>query len=207
MAGDDDGHAAALREGADKLAHLLYAGGVEPVRRLVENEELGEAQQCRRETEALLHAEGECRGALALLPVEPDDLQHLVNVLLRQGEYLGVHAQVFPRGEVSVIRRGLDERADAAQKRHTAFLREALSEKLYLPRRGVHEPEQHFQRCGLARAVRADKAVYAPLAHAHVQFLHRGKILIPLCERGGLDYLIHHSSSFPRRVSRRRGRE
>ena len=76
--GDQDGPAG-LAEPAQQCADLHDAGGVQPVRRLVEQEQLGVGQQRRGDAQALLHAEREAPHRLAVAPAEADDVEHLVH--------------------------------------------------------------------------------------------------------------------------------
>src|SRR5688500_5534252 len=65
MAGEEDGLAAVDGEASDERAHLLDAGGVEADHGLVEDDELGVAEQRRGDPEALAHSG---RIALELAP-------------------------------------------------------------------------------------------------------------------------------------------
>ena len=57
MAGYDDRHAVARGQRADELAHLLNAGRVQPVGRLVQQQKARAAHQRRRDAQTLLHAQ------------------------------------------------------------------------------------------------------------------------------------------------------
>jgi hypothetical protein len=79
VAGEDD-RAATPAEIADELADLDHARGIEPVRRLVEEHEIGLAEQGARDPEPLLHAEG-VRGELAVRALaEIDELEQAIDV-------------------------------------------------------------------------------------------------------------------------------
>ena len=54
VAGDED-RRSAVGETAEELPHLAHPGGIEPVRRLVEHEQLRIAQQRLRDAEPLAH--------------------------------------------------------------------------------------------------------------------------------------------------------
>src|SRR5205085_424343 len=58
MARNEDGHAALAGEIAQQLADLADARGIEPVRGLIEDQQLWIAEQRLRDAEALTHAEG-----------------------------------------------------------------------------------------------------------------------------------------------------
>ncbi len=55
MAGEHDGHAL-LGQPADQQPHVAHAGRIEPGGRLVEQQQLGVAQQCGGDPQALAHA-------------------------------------------------------------------------------------------------------------------------------------------------------
>jgi hypothetical protein len=120
VAREDDG-APASAEIADQLPHLDDARGVESVRRLVEEDQLGVSEKRARDPEALLHPE-RVSGELAVraLP-EVDEVEQPVNVGRRAvaADPLEVPQVRAPR-EVRIEGRRLDHRADLPQRRGVA---------------------------------------------------------------------------------------
>jgi hypothetical protein len=68
---------AAGGEALDQRAHVAHAGGIEPVGRLVENEELRVAQQAGGDSEALAHAERVAPDLVVRAIGQIDELEHL----------------------------------------------------------------------------------------------------------------------------------
>ena len=94
--GGDDDRAIAAGEPADQPAHLVHAGRIEPVDRLVEDQQLRVAQQRARDPQALLHPERVAAEAVVAARREADQVQqpgnlaHVVPGHRRQhGEVLG----------------------------------------------------------------------------------------------------------------------
>ena len=117
--GQHDG-AALGHEGEDHLAHVLHAGGVEPVHRLVEDQQLGVPDQAGGDSEALAHAH-RVLGHLVVGAVEdadaferrPDAVPRCR--LARRGEDL----EVLPPGQMAVEPGLVDDGPDPRQ-RHVA---------------------------------------------------------------------------------------
>ena len=111
-------HGAALGDQlADQVAELEDAGRVEPVDRLVEDQQLGVAEQAAGDAEALAHAERVGADLVVGAAAEADALERGVDapvgaLVARRG----VHVQVLAAGEVAVEARLLDDRADARQR-------------------------------------------------------------------------------------------
>ena len=116
-------HGAALAdELADQVAELEDAGRVEPVHRLVEDQQLGVGEQAARDAEALAHAERVGLDLLVGARREADAGERAVDRgrgrrALAGG---GVDVQVLAAGEVGVEARLLDDRADAGERRGAA---------------------------------------------------------------------------------------
>ena len=85
---------------------------VEPVRRLVEDEQLGVGQQRRGDAEALLHAEREALDRLPVPADEADLCEHGVHALERQAAEAGERYEVGPGRQAGDERRALDQGPD-----------------------------------------------------------------------------------------------
>ena len=105
----------------ESRAHVGHAGRVQPVGRLVEDQQVRVAEQRRGHAEALLHAErvrpepvaaaiGRGRPAPAPRSTAP----------VRHAAVAGQHAQVVPPGQVRVEARSLDQRADPGDRGRVA---------------------------------------------------------------------------------------
>ena len=97
MAGDQHCPLAG-REGAQEVAQPAHALRVEPVRRLVEDQQLGIAEQCGREPQPLPHPERVALDATVRRPVELDQAQHLIHARVRQADSSAQHPQVIAAG-------------------------------------------------------------------------------------------------------------
>ena len=87
--------AVSLPDVLDELAHLSHPLRVEPVRRLVEDEQLRVFQQRGRDAKTLLHA-GRVRAELASRSRgELDEVEHLVDTLLAHARQVRHHPQVL----------------------------------------------------------------------------------------------------------------
>ena len=164
---EQDRHAG-VAQAADHLAHLADAGGVEPVGRLVEDQQRGVLEQRGGDGEPLLHAE---RVGLVALPVaagEPDRLDRLVDPRVRDADRPGEQPQVLPAGEVGGELGRLHDRADPAHHLGQGVGHRA-AEQRHLAPGGRGQAEQHPDRGGLAGAVGAEEPVHLARAHREVQ--------------------------------------
>ena len=171
MAGQEDRRPAAVQV-QQQVAHLGDALRVEAVGRLVEDEQLRTAQQRTGQAEPLLHAERVGLDRPAADAGQPHLLEHLVDPrppgAPRAARPGGVEQrEVLPAGEVAVVRRPLDECADPGQHA-AARSRHPGAEQLDLPAGGQHQPEQHPDGGGLARAVGTQESVDVAVADVEV---------------------------------------
>ncbi len=71
-------------------------GGIEPVRRFVEQQQVRIREQRGRDTEALLHAKREPPGWLTITPRQSDDLKDLVDAGGGESPQAGDREEVAP---------------------------------------------------------------------------------------------------------------
>ena len=81
VAGEEQAHPLAVRQVAGQLDHLLAAGRVHAVRRLVEDQQLRVVDDRRGELQPLLHAGGVRLDRAVARLVEADVVEHLVGAL------------------------------------------------------------------------------------------------------------------------------
>ena len=136
----------------------MDAGGIEAVGRLVEDQQLGRAEQRAREPEPLAHAERVA--ADPPVPGELDERQRLVDARVRQPGGRGEHPQVVAAGPGGMEVAGLEHRADAQRGPVEGRVRAAEDERLAGRRRG--QPEQDAQRGALARPVGPEEPGHGP---------------------------------------------
>ena len=161
VAGDHHRHAKPAGQVPDQLPHLLDARRVQAVGGLVQNQQLGIAQQGRGNAQPLLHPQGIVADLFPPLPLQPDDLQHLPDGFWGKAPE-GLHnPQVLLPGEVSVIAGALNETAHLAQHGNPVAPVHGLAKHLNLPLGGADQPQDHLQRGGLPRAVGPQQSVKA----------------------------------------------
>ena len=160
VTGQHDGRAALVQRD-QQLADLADAARVEPVRRLVEQHQLGRAQQRGGDPQALAHAERVGAHRAPVDPAEADAFQGVVDALppvSPAARACGVdEPQVRAPGQVRPGGRPLDQRSDP-RKHARGVARHRFAEQLHLARGGVHEAEQHAHEGRLARAVGTEEA-------------------------------------------------
>ena len=172
------------REQLADRPHLLR---VETVRRLVEHEQLGPAEQRPGDAEPLAHAL-RVRLDLAVDRVaEAGDRERAVDVGIGEAvaARLPVGLEVGDAGEVGHERRVLDHRADAPQLR--APRPHVLAEEARLAAVGVDETDEHAQRRRLAGAVRAEQAADLARADGEVEVVDGEHGAVALGEVADLD--------------------
>ena len=156
MRGEQHG-AAAVGEAAQQPAHPAHALGIEAVGGLVEDQDLGIAEQRVGEAEALAHAERVLADALAGRGlVEADELQQRVDALRRDAHRLGGDGERLAAAAAGVLRRGVEQDADAAAGVRQVAV--APAEDPGGAAVGLGEADEHPHRGGLAGAVGAEEA-------------------------------------------------
>ena len=118
VAGDDDG-APGRGVALQHVAHLADLGRVEAVGRLVEHQQLGQAEHGLGDAEALPHAVAVGTDLAVDVLAQAGDLERDVEVRLveRATDRAPVEQQVVDAGEVRREARSLDERAHPRQHR------------------------------------------------------------------------------------------
>ena len=172
---------------ADQVAELEDAGRVEPVHRLVEDQQLGVGEQAARDAEALAHAERVGLDLLVGARGEADAGERAVDAVVRGAVAGGrVDVQVLAAGQVGVEARLLDDRADAGERRGAAA-GQVVPEQAHRARGRVGEAEQQPDQRGLAGAVGAEEAERDAARHLEVDAVERGAIAEALAEPARLD--------------------
>jgi hypothetical protein len=155
MAGDQDGPLPG-GEGAKEVAQPADTSGVEPVRRLVEDQHFGIAEQCRCEPEPLPHPERVGLDPTPRRRLQLDQTQYFFDARARQLDRLREHAEMVAAGAAGMEVGRFQHRPDAAARLCEMRLR-AVEEKRPAGCR-CRKSEQHAKRCRLAGAVRARKS-------------------------------------------------
>jgi hypothetical protein len=100
-------------EAADEGPHLGHPCGVEPVRRLIEDQKLGILEQRSGNAETLFHPLRVGGEAIFGSVEEPDLVENRIDALSRDAGMLRKHAQVVPTRKKWIETRRLHERSDA----------------------------------------------------------------------------------------------
>ncbi len=176
-------------ETEDRLPQLARADRVDADRRLVEEDHGWVVEEPAGDVEPLPHAPRVALDTLLLAAVEPDQLEQLSDA-----RPLAVRIDAVQLGEVAQVverREPLVEPAVAAEDIADALpdppriLDDVASEHPRLPRRGDQERDQHLDRRGLARAVRAEQAEELALLDREADAAHRLHLERASAERAG----------------------
>ncbi len=151
---------AGVGEAMHQEPHLTHLARVETVGRLVEHQHLGTAQQHAGEAEPLLHPLRVRLDASLDRVAEIGDRQRVLEVGISETATSRTPPQleVLHARQVWHERRGLDERSDPCELGRAGT--NAGTEQERLPRRRLDQSEEHSQRSGLPRAVRAEQATH-----------------------------------------------
>ncbi len=181
----------ALTQLADEVARLPDLAGVEPVGRLVEDEEFRLVDEGVGESHALAVAFREGADDLALDGGEAAGIHRLVHRGLRLAvdEPLepGAEAEVFPDAQVGIERHVFRHVADAPTD-----LDGVLVDVVSRHRRGAlgrgEEAGEHAQGRALARAVRPEETDDLPLSHLEGNGVDGGAAGVAFGEVSGFDH-------------------
>ena len=112
-------HRAAFRdEAADHAPELVDAGRVEPVGRLVQDQQLRVGEESARDAQALTHPERVGGDAIVRPLGEADAFERPLDPIVRLPLPRGRdHGEVLATGQVAMEARLLDDRADAGERR------------------------------------------------------------------------------------------
>ena len=162
MAGEENGHSF-CGEALDQVAHVTDPAGVEPVGRLVQDQQPGLAQERDGEPEPLAHplrvAADPVTGPLAQL----DELEQLLDPAATVAAVEGrEQLEILAPAQIGIEVRRLDEPGHAVERFGQLVLRVA-PEQTGRPGVRAHEPEQDAHRRRLSGAVGAEKAVDVPV--------------------------------------------
>ena len=173
-------------EPPDQHPHVSHPGGVQPGRRLVEEQQLRRPQQRCRDPEALPHAVRIASDPIAGAIGQLDGLQGRVDpaagVVTVEG---GQQLEVAPRGHVGIEGRRLHEARDAVEcPRGFVWIAPKQPDG---PRRRPDQAEHHPQRRRLAGAVRSQIAVDVARLDRQVDPVDRRELSVTLDETADLD--------------------
>jgi len=163
--------------------------GVESVRRFVQDQHLGIAEQGMPDAQPLPHAEGVVADASPpLLGTEADQREDLVGPGPCQSHHGCPQGQDFPTGTTGMLRGGIEQHADAspgvAEGRigHPEHRRGATA--------GRRQSDEHAERGGLARTVRAEEPGDRPRGCVEGDRVDGGVRAVPLRESFYSDHAV-----------------
>ena len=160
VVGAEQHRQAAAREPLHQGPHVAHPRRVEPVGRLVEDQQPRLAQQAGGDAEPLPHAVGVAADLVAGPLDEVDDVEHLVQeTRARTAVEEGQPLEVLPAGQVGIELRALDEARHPVQD-PDAVLGPGPAEHLDRAGVGPDQPEEHPQQRRLAGAVGSEHAVH-----------------------------------------------
>ena len=168
-----------------KLAYLDYLLRVEADGRLIKDDDLWVSEQRLRDADAL---------AVALREIADEPVRHVgdlrdlhnlrdlpLDIALGDALCLGDKLQVLPRRAVDVQRRLLREVADELFGL-VRVLEDIVSVDAHIAGGGGKAAGHNVHGRGLARAVRAEKAVYATVLNREGQIRHSRVFTVELCQ-------------------------
>ena len=178
VAGNHNGHAIFLGEGAYEFAHLLNACGIQAVGGLIQKEKARPSQKGSGQPQALLHAEGIVAGFLVLLFFHPHDAQHFIDLRRRNLLQQADDFQVFSSGKMCIIGRRFDEGTGFLKDLQPVLCVHYIPQDFHLPFIGLYQPQEHFHRGAFARPVGAEEAVNASFRDLQIHMVHTGRLMI-----------------------------
>ena len=179
MRADDHRDAPFAAQTHDHLAHLDHGLRVQPVRRLVQQQELRLRDQRHRDAQPLLHPQRVVPRLLALMAGQTDLPQNRGRGRTRQIQVIGHHTAIIQTAQPWVEARPLDHRTDPARLQPVPATH-LLTQHPHIAARGRGQPKQQLHRRGLARTIRPQQTIHAMRRHVQIQPVHREKIPIPL---------------------------
>ena len=152
------------RQQPDQVPGLAAPGGIEAGRRLVEEQELGVADDPEADVQPALLAAREALDPVVGLLRQPDQLDHLVD-RSRVRVVAGVAGQHLAHRVVRLDRQLLEDDADArAQPALRAVVGRVDAERLHPAAAPLPEPLEDLDRRGLAGPVRTEQREHLTLA-------------------------------------------
>ncbi len=174
-------------EATDHVAELAYSSWVEPVRRLVQNEELWVGEQAAGNSEPLAHSERVALHALVGPLREPGSGECAIDARVRFRLAGGCdHRQVLSAGQVAVEAGLLDDRAHPGECR-CALGRDGAPEQMHRPGRHGGQSEEHSDQGRLPGAVRPQIAEGRTVRNAKFDVVDGDSVAEPLRQAGRLD--------------------
>ena len=168
-----------------KLAYLDYLLRVKADGRLVKDDDLRVSEQCLRYADTLAVALREIADEPVRHAGDLRDLHHLrdlpPDIDLGDALCLGDELQVLPWRAVDVQRRLLREVADELFGL-VRVLKDIVPVDAHVTGGGGKAAGHDVHGRGLARAVRAEKAVYAPVLYREGQIRHSCVFTVELCQ-------------------------
>ena len=172
VAREEERHAALAGLLADELAHLVHARGVEAVHRLVEDDQVGAADQRLREAEPLLHAERVAADAPVLRVRQVHPLEKSPDVLFPGTRERREDAQVLLPRQPRIKGGHLDE-GPKPLRGIEPVLAQVHAVEEHRPLGRADEPRHDADRRRLPRAVGAQEPVDCPSIDGQVEALER----------------------------------
>ncbi len=186
MRREDDGPALVDQAG-DHGAHLVHSGRIQAVHGLVQDEQLGIAEQARGNAEPLAHAHGVRGDLVAGALRQSDPGQRRRDPLVGSAAPgRGQQAEVLLAGQVGVEAGLVDDGADPGQGR-AALGRDGFSEERHRAVVGFGQAEQSADQGGLACAVRPEVAEGGAAGHEQFHAVDGGGGAEALGQAVGLD--------------------
>ena len=188
---EDDRHPP-VGETPDEIPHVAYPCRIESRGGLVEQEQLGVAQERRGDPQALPHAVRVAGDLVSRAVAELDGLEHGVDPPPSTATVVcGQQLEVLASRQIRIEPRLLDEARDAVEPPGTVDER-LMPEQAHSTLVRPDQSEQHPQGCRLPGAVRAEISVDIAALHGQVDVVDRDDVAVALDEAARLDGRRHH---------------
>src|SRR6266498_848734 len=189
VAGPEDRDVAVPGQPAQQVPDLDHPRRVQPVRGLVEDQQVGSMDEGLGQAQPLGVAEREGTGAAVRVRAESQPLDHLGDRGRPSEPAQPVHdLQVLPHGQLGVRCRRLDQVPDPAPDRQPARA-DPGTEQLDASGARANHAEQHPDHGGLASAVQPEQPVDLARGYPQRHVPDRGHVAVPLGQPAGDDHL------------------
>ena len=190
MAADHDGHAPFRLQLQKQTADIPDAFRVQAVGRLVQQEQVGVAQQRQGQPQPPSLPHGKPLARLAARAGQAHFTQgplHRLRTVVQPERHRLEHT-VFPGRQPRVDPGVLHQHPQPPPDRGIG---QRAAEQFDLPGRGAGQPGQQLEGGGFSGAVLADKSVNFSFSHLHVQVVHGRPAPVPFAQPGGMYSHLH----------------
>ena len=194
VVGGEDDRLAEIAEAGDRIPGLAPRRGVEPGRRLVEEEQLGVADERHPDVEPPLLAAGQPAGAYLGLLLEADERDHIRH-RPRGGVVAAEEVEALAHGQVGIEAAALEDDPDPLAP-GAAGPRRVVAEDRDLAGVAAAVALEDLDRRRLPGAVRPEDREHLAGEHLEVDAAQRLEGAVALAQPAHADHRVHHTVNF-----------